>query len=436
MTRERDAAAFARTALATYGTNLAVAVLSLANVLVVARALGPAGRGDVAFLITVAMLASNLAAFGVQEANANIGGSRPLLRRALAGNSLLFAASFGALAAAAVVLLVTVFPAAGGEVDRALLWVALVAIPPLLLKTYLSFLAQSDYRFAVTNAAWLVGPLTSFVANTVLAFAGALTVTTAIVAWVAGQLLGMAILVVHVARNTGFGRPDESVARESLGFGAKTHLGRFLQVGNYRLDQWLIGAIVGSRELGLYSVAVAWAEVLFYIPGVLVMVQRPHLVRAERGAAGVFAARVFRVALLIAVGCAVVLVALAPVLCTFVFGAAFAGSVDDLRVLALAAFGICAIELLGSALNAQRRPMLTTSAVATAFVATVVLDLLLIPPLGGLGAAIATATAWSLGGVVIALLFGRTLGISPRALVPRPGEVPALVQRIRTTEAA
>ena len=61
----------------TYGTNIIVAVLSLVNVLVVARTLGPSGRGGVAFLTAIAWFTSNLATFGVQEANANFAGAEP-----------------------------------------------------------------------------------------------------------------------------------------------------------------------------------------------------------------------------------------------------------------------------------------------------------------------------------------------------------------------
>ncbi|MDX6630966.1 MAG: hypothetical protein QOH00_3212, partial [Gaiellales bacterium] len=40
----------------TFGTNLAVAVISLLNVLVVAWSLGAAGRGEIAFLIAVSTM--------------------------------------------------------------------------------------------------------------------------------------------------------------------------------------------------------------------------------------------------------------------------------------------------------------------------------------------------------------------------------------------
>ena len=52
--------AFASAAAATFATNMVAAALSLANVLITARQLGPSGRGELAFLTTVAMLTAAL----------------------------------------------------------------------------------------------------------------------------------------------------------------------------------------------------------------------------------------------------------------------------------------------------------------------------------------------------------------------------------------
>ena len=421
----------ARAAATTYATNLAVAVLSLVNVLFVARALGPAGRGDVAFLIAVALLTSHLASFSLQQAHANLGAAEPETRRGLAANAVLFAAFMSTAAGGLVLGLVAAFPALGGEVSRTLLLIALAAIPALLLRSYLSFLVQADYGFAVTNVAWISGPLTSAIVNGVMASLGVLTVASATIAWLGGQTLGALILVAYVRRHAGFGRPDAQLARRTLGFGARSHVGHFMQVGNYRVDQWFLGSMVGSRELGLYSIAVAWAELLFYLPGVLVLVQRPDLVRADPQEAARSTARVVRVALVVAAGAATVLAVSAPLLCAGVFGEDFTGSVDDLRVLALGAFGIVAFELLRNTLTAQGKPMLASAAVGVAFILTIVLDLLLIPTLGGLGAAIATTAAYTGGGVAVALIFARALETRVRDLVPRPRDVGWIVEHVR-----
>ena len=85
----RPRASFGASVAMTYGANMGVAFLSLANVLVVARALGPEGRGTVTFLTTIAMMTSQLGSLGVEEASANLTGSRPKLRGVVAGNSIL-----------------------------------------------------------------------------------------------------------------------------------------------------------------------------------------------------------------------------------------------------------------------------------------------------------------------------------------------------------
>jgi O-antigen/teichoic acid export membrane protein len=424
---------FTATAAATFGTNIAVAVVSLLNVLITARTLGPDGRGELALLTTIAILTASLSAFGLYEANANMGGREPGLRGPLAANSLVLSLALGGVAAAVVAALVALFPAIGGGTDPALQALALAVIPVLILQSSLITLIQSQYGFGVTNAAWLLAPLTNLALNGTLAVLGLLTVGSAVLVWIAGQLVATALLVWHAVRGLpGAPRPDRRLAGQMLSFGSRTHLGRVMTMGNYRLDQWFVGAIAGQRELGLYSVAVAWAEALFYLPTALGMVQRPDLVRASPSDAGARTAVVFRAALLLTALLAVGLVIAAPILCVGFFGDDFRGSIDDLRVLAFGAFGIVALKLLGNALIAQSKPMRANIGVGVAFVTTVALDLLLIPSHGGLGAAIASTAAYTAGGVAIAVVFSRTLGRRPSELVPRGNELGPLLRQLRT----
>jgi O-antigen/teichoic acid export membrane protein len=154
-----------------------------------------------------------------------------------------------------------------------------------------------------------------------------------------------------------------------------------------------------------------------------VLVQRPDLVRALPPEAERQASMAFRGALLITLILAVAMTVLAPFLCVTFFGESFRGSVEMLRILALGAFGIVALKLLGNALTAQRKPMLETAAIGGAFVCTVALDVILIPTHGGLGAAIASSVAYTFGGVLVALIFTRALRGRLGDLVPRGSEL-------------
>lgn len=427
---------FVSSAVQTYAAQIAVAVLSLGNALIVSRALGPTGRGDVVFLTTIAYLVSSLATVGVQEANVNVAGLAPGRRRALATNSIILSALFGCLGIVAVIALIAIVPAAGGDAQTLLLALTLGSLPMLVLSTNLRFLIQGDYGFAVTNFVWVLPAVLNLSINGVFALAGALTVGVAVATWIGGQLLATAILIWYVARRSaGFGRPSLSLGRETLGFGLKSHIGRVMLLGNYRLDQWILGAIAGARELGLYSVAVAFAEALFLLPTALAAVQRPDLVRASQAEAVRRTALIFRGALAVTLLAAVALIVVAPLLVVPLFGEEFRGSVDDLRVLTLGAFGIVALKQIGNALTARRLPTQASLGIGVAFAATIVLDVLLIPSLGGLGAALASSLSYTLGGIVIVLLFTRLVGGKLLDLVPRPSDVAEVWRRFRSRRA-
>jgi O-antigen/teichoic acid export membrane protein len=425
---------FASRTIGTYSTSLAVAVLSLVNVLVISRSLGPTGRGAFAFLTAIATLTNYLSTLGIQEANANIAAREPEKRRALATNSVLLAAVLGTTAACTVAGMIALLPGLGARSDPGLRWLALSAIPIQILSMYLWRLSQADYAFAVTNVTWLLPPVTQVVVNVVLGGLGELTVGRALAAWVGGQALAVAILLWYVGRRlAGFGAPNARLARRSLGFGLKSHVGGVMLLGNYRLDQWFVGAMAGNRELGLYSVAVGWAEGLFYLPTALSLVQRPDIVRASPAEAARKAASICRAALLLTIPLTAGVVLLAPFLCVTIFGERFSGSVDDLRLLAPGAFGIVAIKLLGSALTAQGKPVLESAAIGVSFVATIALDIALIPDHGGLGAALASTIAYSVGGLAVAVIFARTLRAHPADFVPRPSDVGRLIAAARRT---
>ena len=424
---------FASRALMTYGSNVGASVLSLGNVLIIARGLDATGRGQIAFLTTVALLTSQLATVGIPQANAYFSGKRPELTRVLATNSVIAGVLTGVLAAGVVALLVAIFPKVGGQdVPGNLRWLALATVPVLILGMSLHGLCVAQYGFRAINAAWLVTPVLTVTANGIMLAVGQLTVGRALGSWIVGQTLATAILGWFlVGHAKGFGRPDAALARRAVRFGVQAHAGRVLNQGNYRADQWIMGALAGSKQLGIYSVAVAWTEALFFLPAALSMAQMPDVTRATPREASRQAAVVFRATTLLTAVLAVGMIILAPFLATTVFGAEFSPATAQIRVLTLGAFGIVALKVLGQTLTLQNRPMLETAAIAVTFLGVIGLDFLLIPDHAGMGAAIASLAGYTAGGVCIAVIFCRALAVRPRDLIPRARELVELARLLR-----
>ena len=423
---------FAKSAATVFANNVAVSVISLVNVIITERFLGAVARGDIALLTTVAGLTSTIALRGVEQSMVNLGGREPHLRRALAGNAVVLTVLLGGIACLILGALLLVFHGLRGDVTLGMFSFAFLAIPVLIGRVYFQALLDAEYRFRFSNGVRLVAPVSGVVLNGALGAAQILTVTSAMTVWLGGQTVSTLLLVWYQARRLdGFGRPDRALARRSLTFGTKSHLSHVISLGNWRLDQWFVGSMAGSRELGYYSVAVSWAESLYILPAVLRNVQRPDLVRAVRREAGRQAAQVFRMCVLVSIPALLVMFVAAPFLCETIFGSEFAASVDDLRWLLPGTFGIIALRILGDALIAQRQPLRVSAATAVALVFTLGLDVTLIPALGGEGAAIASTVAYTVGGVAVALVFVRGLNVTAADLLWRRGDLSQLTGKMR-----
>lgn len=415
-------------ALATYASSVGVALLGLANVLVVSRALGPSGRGEVAFLTAVASISGYLSNLSVHESNANRASEGSAIRRALGSNSLIIAGGLGIVGIVVAVGALEGLPFLAKDVSPIHLVIALASIPAVTLQTYLVYLARGAYHFAAANVALLVGPTVALLTNLIMFGFGRLSVTSALVAWTSANFVSAALLALHHGVKTGYGRPDAALAKGSIAFGAQSHIGGIFATGSYSLDQWVLGASAGSRDLGLYSVAVAWFQGLFLLPTAISVVSRPDLVRLSETEVGAYAARVFRLTLLSTFALAVIVFFAAPMLCGVIFGSAFGDAATPLRILAPGAIGVCTVKMLGTVLIAQRKPLLESAAMGIGFVVAVGLYLTLIPAYGGIGAAVASTLAYTAAGAAAVVLLTRSLPVRAVDLIPRPSDARRLVR--------
>jgi Na+-driven multidrug efflux pump len=61
---------------------------------------------------------------------------------------------------------------------------------------------------------------------------------------------------------------------------------------------------------------------------------------------------------------------------------------------------------------------------------TIALDVALIPPHGGLGAALASTISYTAGGLAAAIFFLRVFRASPSGLIPRMTELPTVFREL------
>jgi O-antigen/teichoic acid export membrane protein len=407
--------------------NAAFVAASLVTGPLLARSLGPSGRGALAAVAVPVSIGPVLLGLGLPTFV-----TRETARRAPVGELLgsvgVVYLLIGALTAAAADPIASYF-AQGREPVRVALLIALLAMPLLLWGQLLLGLANGRQRWNAVLGARLAPAAVALAGTSLLYALGLLDLPEAAGLVLAGTFASI-VPTLGVLRGAGRPRVRWALVRRSLRFGLPAWLWQTSTLTNARLDQLLMVSLTTARQLGLYAVAVSLAGVLSVFAGALGPALLPRVARGEEA----LGARMCRASLFVSVLAAAALAALCPLALPLLFGARFGAAVPMALVLIAASVPNAGTQVLTSALFAADRPRVVAASEVVSVAITVAGLLVLIGPLGGLGAALVSAAAYT---VTFAILLGGArarFGLPLAAfLVPRPRECDPrpLLRRLR-----
>lgn len=359
---------------------------------ILARVLGPVGRGELAAAGSVIFLGTVVFACGLPDAAAYCVGrfryTAPGFLTAV--GKVVIVASIGG----AVIVAFLAGPISGDSYVTATMlshysWVLI----PLVLMEILRGTAQGAGRVGMISLEQYTSSFGRLTVIAILALVGALTPTTAFLA-----TFGCAVsagLFLLSCRNHG--------ADDGGYVGGAGHIkiwsmsGKFWFTAvamqtNFRLDQAILLPLVGAFNLGIYAVAASVAQILTTLA---------YAVRsfAYRGlVSGGDIANVLRLVRLTLFGLLLLVGLVSAVSSWFIeaiFGAAFLGSVPPLLVLLAATIPISVNSMLSVCLIVSERVGIIAAAELSAVVVTVVGVFALAPGFGIMGAAVTSLLAYS-----------------------------------------
>jgi O-antigen/teichoic acid export membrane protein len=382
------------------------------GLLLIARALGPSGRGTVAFITVMSLLLARIARLGVGEATIVFAAQRPHARPILLANILAFAAI-------------------AGSVSGALVCGALAALG---LSVLAAALADAGYKFVAACSRFRLHAFVTITTSWAYAVAIAtvwavfgLTPARAAFAWAAVHVLRALVLFSASALDVGLRPPGLSLLRDSLRFGLRAWVGTLADDLNFRVDQILVAVIASETALGIYAVAVNAYEVLLYLPGGAATALLPLIARSPRELRAERTLHAFRSVALITGASVVVAALLGPALLPAAFGSRFEDSVVPFLLLLPGVLGAVFLAIFTTALIASSAPGLSSLGPLASLSVGLALDFALIPRFGASGAAAAASAAFFAGGVTALLAYRTREHFDWRALVlPRRGDLDIL----------
>jgi O-antigen/teichoic acid export membrane protein len=417
-------------------TSLTSNTIGFGVAILMARALGPDGRGATALYTAVVTLGYAFLNLGLASAAFYF-----VARKEMTGRQAMEAGLSVSLASAAVMAIGVVITAvffndriAERHIPYAL---AIFSVPAFVQLRVLGGVLRADGRFGALNTLDLVLTITmlAFLGGTELVWG--LDVPRAVWAWSLSFVPALVLGYAFVGRGNWPRRlAPLAVLVQSARFGVQSQLGALVQLLNYRLDVFLILFFVDTAGVGLYTVASSQTEGLWIIADSVAIVLLTNITSGDADNAARITPVTCRNTLLVTAVGAVGAAAIAGLWIPAVFGAKYEASVAPYIWLLPGTVALSGAKILASYVFSRGRPMINTWISVATLIVGIPVSVTLIALFGVSGAAIGTSISYILTLVLTAVAYHRLSG-EPimQALLPQRTDLPLYLNLVRSLTA-
>ena len=265
-----------RNVLETYGTRLLVVAVTFATAIVIARELGPAGRGLYAVAATLGAIGAQFGNLGLHASNIYYVARDRALLPALIGNTL--AVVFVAGVVAALTGIGLVFWPKLSPVHGTLLLLALASVPVGLAYLLTQGLLLGVNEVRAYKQIECGGKLLALVLICIFALVHRGTVELFFGMTLSSVMLSFAWALLRLRRiSPEVPVPSLAVFRQSIGIGIKAYMILFFGFLVLRIDLLMVKYMLGATEAGYYSISQVLAENTMMFPVVVGSLLFPKL---------------------------------------------------------------------------------------------------------------------------------------------------------------
>lgn len=385
--------------------------IGVAVYVVVARYLGPELFGEFNFAIALVALFTGLSTLGLDNLVVRFLVDMPGRSGSILGTAILLRLGGSILTCATVVLVGRIMRPGQSVMAWLIMLNAIGLLPQVLniIEQYFQAYVASKYAIIGKNIAFglaaAVRLLLVYYHASVTAFAWAILLE---------YLLGaFALLIVYRWKRFEISRWNFNVklAKELLKESWPLTLSGMVIMIYMRLDQIMLGQMRGDHAVGIYSAAVRFSEVWYFIPTAIVNTVFPTIVRSKDISQELYLRRnqlLFEVMALCAYLVAIPLTFLSRPMVSFALGAQYIGSAAILSIHVWTGLFVFLGIAAGPWILTERLTKFSFATTAIGAAVNFALNLFLIPRLGGIGAAISTVIAQLFAAYLANAFYSRT----------------------------
>jgi O-antigen/teichoic acid export membrane protein len=382
-----------------------------------ARLLGPAGRGLLGLMLSANLLVVVLTSIGLPTAVTYFSSRADADPPAILGNCLVHAFVLAVVLIPVSWLLHGPIAEGLGHGAGGLTWVLVAALVPLsLLDWTTNSQLQGELRFRRVNVVVVLSRLVYAVAVVALLGVLSLGVEGGVIATGLGSL-AMIVLSLPPLLRAGRPRIDRRLAGRLFGYGAKAQLGSILQLANGRLDVLILQIYRPLSQVGYYVIAQTVAELVVTLANEFRWTSMVLVTKSQGEEQASTSASAVRHYTLLAAAAALANVLFGSAVILLGYGSRFHPAIAPMLILLPGVWMLGIGIVIQGDLSGRGRPGLASVLAGVSAAVTTGLDFALIPPLGTIGAALASVCGYSTLGIVSIVVLHRVSAIPVRELV-------------------
>ena len=379
--------------------------------ILIARILGPDGKGLLTTLLVVPTMVISLSELGVRRATIiQIG------EKKFSHDRIISVLSFFFLFTSIVGIIITaiVYKSYDSTIYApVLIGLALLSIPIRLISKFSNSVIVAHEQFKISNIIRSTSVILNFLFLIVFIVLLQYDVMGALIALVASNFISaMYALRIILKKYPIHVRFDYEVIKSLLSLGIVYAVALFLARLNFKIDILILNHLSSLDQVGYYSLGASFAEKWQAPFAVGAVILSSSANRTDQEAVNRDVARLFRISLFFAVIVSSIVFFLSPYLIPALYKPAFIPSIPVVQYILPAIVTLVLSKILASRVTALKKTYLIIFIHIPSLIVNIILNYLFIPEHGAMGAVYATLISYSLSFTLLLFVYWKVTGTS------------------------
>ncbi len=410
---------FFRSVVITIVTKVFLVVLKLGTSVITSRVLGPTGRGLFYSSVQTAGLCTTAGALSAGE-----GIIYRIGRKGIDRNELFFVVVVlsGILSLFVSILLLLILPLLRKSVFSDFpeeVFLAIHILIPTMVVDYLALSALKGIKkFVAANKLSVVTRTNLLLFLVISIFTIGTELTTLLQAYVLASVLNSLILLYAIFYFSGYKIiPPKNQFGKIIKFGIASHIGTFLAEVEYRSDTFILLYFLNPSAVGIYTLGVTLAQILWYISNSINTVLFPFLSGKGNSNTDAFTALVTKHTLYVNFFLSALIALFGSLIVTFLYGIEYKESYLVFLLLWPGLLFDTVSRSLAAWLKGTGKPLRLSFVSGFSLILNVTLNILIIPRYGFFGAAAVSSVSYAARALTLVYLFNEETKISPKVFL-------------------